>query len=226
MNKIITITTFLLLTFQVFGQDYKYVNTETLNIREGAGKEYNVVGQVNKGEKVNALSESGSWTQIETETGLTGFVATKYLGSIADEPKSSDKKDSSWVNILVVLGIIGYGLYKIKNFFSGLFGGSSSSSSSSPRREPRAETTRQSSQPKIKPLRWYHCKNCNIKIEAGKQPTSLNCSRETFHKWTDLGEVGNQAYSCKNCGTTVYTTKQPTSLNCSRDTFHKWTKLS
>lgn len=135
MNRIITITTFLLLTFQVFGQDYKYVNTETLNIREGAGKEYNVVGQVNKGDKVNALSESGSWTQIETETGLTGFVATKYLGSTADEPKSSDKKDSSWVNILVVLGIVGYGLYKIKNFFSGLFGGSSSSSqrSSTPR---------------------------------------------------------------------------------------------
>ncbi len=135
MNRIITITTFVLLTFQVFGQDYKHVNTETLNIREGAGKEYNVVGQVNKGDKVNALSESGSWTQIETETGLTGFVATKYLSSTADEPKSSDKKDNSWVSILVVLGIIGYGLYKIKNFFSGLFGGSSSSSqrSSSPR---------------------------------------------------------------------------------------------
>lgn len=135
MNRIITITTFLFLTLQVFGQDYKYVNTETLNIREGAGKEYNVLGHVNKGDKVNALSESGSWTQIETEKGLTGFVATKYLGSTADEPKSSDKKDSSWVSILVVLGIIGYGLYKIKNFFSGLFGGSSSSSqrSSSPR---------------------------------------------------------------------------------------------
>ena len=135
MNRIITLTTLLFLTIQVFGQDYKYVNTETLNIREGAGKEFNVVGQVNKGDKVKALSESGSWTQIETETGLTGFVATKYLGSTADEPKTSDKKDSSWVSILVVLGIIGYGLYKIKNFFSGLFGGSSSSSqrSSTPR---------------------------------------------------------------------------------------------
>lgn len=128
MNRIITITTFLLLNFQGFGQDYKYVNTESLNIREGASKEYNVVGQVNKGDKVNALSESGSWTQIETETGLIGFVATKYIGSSADEPKSSDKKDSSWVSILVVLGIVGYGLYKIKNLFSGLFGGSSSSS--------------------------------------------------------------------------------------------------
>lgn len=132
MNKIITLTTLLFLTIQLFGQDYKYVNTEILKIRENAGKQYNVVGQVNKGDKVNALSESDSWTQIETETGLTGFVATKYLSSETDEqPKSSDKKDSPWVSILIVLGIIGYGLYKIKNFFSGLFGGKSSSSTRS-----------------------------------------------------------------------------------------------
>jgi uncharacterized protein YgiM (DUF1202 family) len=131
MKRIITFTTLIFLTFQVFGQDYKYVNTETLNIRENAGKQYNVVGQVNKGDKVNELSQSDSWSQIETESGVKGYVATKYLSSeLEAEPKSNDKKDSSWVSILIVLGIIGYGLYKIKNFFSGLFGGSSSSSGS------------------------------------------------------------------------------------------------
>lgn len=131
MKNIITLTTLIFLTFQVFGQDYKQVNTETLNVRDGAGKEYNVVGQVNKGDKVTALSESDSWTQIETETGLTGFVATKYLSSeTGEQTKSSDKKDNSWISALIVLGIIGYGLYKIKNFFSGLFSGSSTSSGS------------------------------------------------------------------------------------------------
>lgn len=131
MKNIITLTTLIFLTFQVFGQDYKQVNTETLNVRDGAGKEFNVVGQVNKGDKVTALSESDSWTQIETETGLTGFVATKYLSSeTGEQTKSSDKKDSSWISALIVLGIIGYGLYKIKNFFSGLFSGSSTSSGS------------------------------------------------------------------------------------------------
>lgn len=229
MNRIITLTTLLFLTFQVFGQDYKYVNTETLNIRENAGKQYNVIGQVHEGDKVTALSESNSWTQIETESGVKGYVATIYLSTTIEEQKSNYKKDSSWVSVLIALGILGYVGYKVKNFFSGLFGGTSNSSSSS-RSQPRSENSRHSSTPtyklKVNPLRWYHCKNCNIKIEAGKQPTSLNCSADTFHRWTDLGSVGNQAYSCKNCGTTVYTEKQPTSLNCSRDTFHRWTKLS
>lgn len=131
MKNIITLTTLLILTFKVFGQDYKQVNTETLNVREGAGKEYNVVGQVHKGDRVTALSEGNSWTQIETETGLNGFVATKHLSSETyEQPKNKDKKESSWFTILIVLGVIGYGLYKVKNFFSGLFSGSSSSSSS------------------------------------------------------------------------------------------------
>ena len=143
MNKIITITAFLLLTIHVFGQEYKYVNTEELNIRAGAGKEFNVVGQINKGDKVNALSESGNWTQIETEAGLTGFVATEYLDSISDEPKSDEKKSSSWFSILIVLGIIGYGLYKIKKFFSDLFSGSSPSSQR--RTKPRKQEIRSTS---------------------------------------------------------------------------------
>jgi uncharacterized protein YgiM (DUF1202 family) len=215
MNRIITITTFLLLTFQVFGQDYKYVNTETLNIREGAGKEYNVVGQVNKGDKVNSLSESGSWTQIETETGLTGFVATKYLSSTADEPKSSDKKDSSWVSILVVLGIIGYGLYKIKNFFSGLFGGSSSNSSShrTPSREPI--------------LKWYYCAGCRTTIKQASTPRNSNsCINRDFHKWQELGKVGDKNYQCSKCGTTIQTTDTPKNYNsCVNRDFHKWNKF-
>lgn len=127
MNRIITITIFLILTLHLFGQDYKYVNTETLNVREGAGKEFDVIEQVNKGDKVNTLSESGSWTQIETEKGITGFVSTNYLTSTSDKPKSNDEKGGSWGSILILLGIIGYGLYKIKGFFSSLFAGSSSS---------------------------------------------------------------------------------------------------
>lgn len=137
MKRIITFTTLIFLTFQVFGQDYKYVNTETLNIRENAGKQYNVVGQVNKGDKITAISESESWTEIETENGVKGYVATKYLSSTIDEPKSNDKKDSSWVSVIVVLGIIGYAIYKVKNFFSGLFGGGSSNSSSQRKSSPK-----------------------------------------------------------------------------------------
>jgi uncharacterized protein YgiM (DUF1202 family) len=221
MKKTLLTFGLLLITILTFGQQTKYVDTEELNIRAGAGTKYEVVNKISQGQKVTVLTEHGKWSEIELENGTKGFVSTKFLSDsqTSSSSKGSDKKNS-WIGYVLVIGFVLYGLKK-------LFGGSSSSSSSSTRREPRTETIRQtSSKPKTNPLRWYHCKNCNIKIEAGKQPTSLNCSKETFHKWTDLGEVGNQAYSCKNCGTTVYTTKQPTSLNCSRDTFHKWTKLS
>lgn len=128
MRAIITLTTLFFLTVNVFGQEYKYVNTETLNIRENAGKQYNIVGQVNKGDRVTAISESDNWTQIETVNGVKGYVATQYLSFAADKQDNNDKKDSSWISVLVILGILGYAAYKVKNFFSGLFGGGSTSS--------------------------------------------------------------------------------------------------
>lgn len=225
MKKLLLTLGIILISILTNGQETKYVDTDVLNIRSGAGTKYEVVDKISHGQKVTVLSKQGKWSEIELENGTKGFVSTKFLSDkITSTNSSNSSKKNSWTGYIIVIGIIIYVLYKIMKFFSG----GSSSSSSSTSREPRTETTREisSNKPKVNLLRWYHCKNCNIKIEAGKQPTSVNCSSETFHQWTDLGEVGNQAYSCKNCGTTVYTTKQPTSVNCSRDTFHKWTKLS
>lgn len=219
MNKVITITIFLLSSIQVFGQDYKQVNAETLNVREGAGMEYKVVGKVNNGDKVTALLEIGNWTQIETETGLSGFVATKYLSSTSDEPKSSENDDSSWISVLFILGLLVYGLYKIQTFFSGLFSGSSSSDSSPLiiSKEPI--------------LKWYHCGVCGTLIKQNKTPTNTNrsCLNKDYHKWNNLGEVGNINYQCQRCGTVVQTTTTPTNntnRSCLGNDYHKWTKLS
>lgn len=212
MNRIIIITTFVLLTLQVFGQDYKHVNTETLNIREGAGKEYNVVGQVNKGDKVNALSESGSWTQIETETGLTGFVATKFLSSTVDEPKSSDKKDSSWVSILVVLGIIGYGLYKIKNFFSGLFGGGSSNRTVNTTSSNK--TVKTMTRNSVEQKQKYFCKCCGKDFNSVRDLTSNSCFNSPTKKHLLFeGEVSSKYY-CNCCGKDFNNLRDLTSNSC------------
>lgn len=91
MKNFIILTTFFLLTFQVFGQNYKYVTVDVLNIRENAGKEYNVVGKVKKGEKVSAIKEVISWTQIESASGVKGYVATKYLTTDITKIKSTIK---------------------------------------------------------------------------------------------------------------------------------------
>lgn len=133
MNRIITITTLLFLALQVFGQDYKYVNTEKLNIREGAGKEYNVVGQVNKGEKVLTISEKNDWTEIETQNGTKGFVYRKYLDSHTNdnEPQDSNPTGKGFkygfglafqkLFIIVLLIFAGIEYYKSKRVKDGRY---------------------------------------------------------------------------------------------------------
>ena len=218
-RKLLTLI-FFLTTILTFAQTEMFVNTEQLNIRSGAGSKYEVIGKLSKNEKITVISTEGKWTEIKLDNGTKGFVSSKFL--IDTNAIPTKQKSSNWPIILIIGGIILFSFFKKSNK------NGSSNSRSSERSKPIIETKRQIStlKPKVNLLRWYHCKNCNIKIEAGKQPTSMNCSGETFHRWTDLGEVGNQAFSCKNCGTTVYTTKQPTSMNCARATFHKWTKLS
>lgn len=148
VKKIITLTSIFLLAVQLFGQDYKNVNTGRLNVRENAGKQYRVVGQVNKGDKVAVISESNNWIYVETETGLRGYVASEYLSPIIITEKNNDKeqkdkeqKDSSWAGTLLTIGILVAIAYKAKNIFTGLFGGVSSSTSSQ-----KKSTTKPSSQ--------------------------------------------------------------------------------
>jgi uncharacterized protein YgiM (DUF1202 family) len=130
MKKITTIIALLFFTFHVIGQTYKYVNKEAVNIRESAGKQYEVVGQVTQGEKVTVISESKSWTQIVTTSGVKGYVASNFLTTNIETEQKEKKEKNLWGKILFVLIIFGIGYIKVKKFFTDLFGGSSSSSSS------------------------------------------------------------------------------------------------
>lgn len=124
MKKQILTFGLLLITFLTFGQQTKYVDTEELNIRAGAGTKYEVVDKIPQGQKVTVLTESGKWSEIELENGTKGFVSTKFLSDTetSSSPKKSDKKNS-WIGYVLVIGFVLYGLKK-------LFGGSSSNSSS------------------------------------------------------------------------------------------------
>lgn len=130
MGRIIILSVLLFLTFQIFGQEYRYVNTEALNIREKAGKQFNVIGLLNKGDSVIILSRNGSWTEIETANGIKGYVSAEYL-STSNELNSNSKIDKSfWVSLLFLLGVLGFAIYKIRNFFYQIFGSNSASHSS------------------------------------------------------------------------------------------------
>ncbi|MGL5694591.1 MAG: SH3 domain-containing protein [Peptostreptococcaceae bacterium] len=56
----------------------KVVNVNGLNIRSGAGTSYRVIGSLNKGSKVNVISESNGWSKIDFD-GRIGYVSTTYL---------------------------------------------------------------------------------------------------------------------------------------------------
>ena len=124
MKKQILTFGLLLITFLTFGQQTKYVDTEELNIRAGAGTKYEVVDKISQGQKVTVLTEHGKWSEIELENGTKGFVSTKFLSETetSSSSKKSEKKNS-WIGYVLVIGFVLYGLKK-------LFGSSSSNSSS------------------------------------------------------------------------------------------------
>ena len=130
MKKTLLIFGLLLITILTFGQQTKYVDTEELNIRAGAGTKYEVVDKISQGQKVTVLSDQGKWSEIELENGQKGFVSTKFLSDTQNSSSQSSDKNNSWISYLIVIGLVLFGLYKVKKFFSGLFSGSSSSSSS------------------------------------------------------------------------------------------------
>jgi uncharacterized protein YgiM (DUF1202 family) len=110
MKKLITIIAFIFITTLGFGQDYKYIDAETLNIREQAGKEYNVIGKLKMGDKVLVVSENNAWTEIETDKGIKGYVASNFL--------TTDSANNSSINDIHEEMGFKYGFYKgFKNLF-------------------------------------------------------------------------------------------------------------
>lgn len=62
-------------------QKVQMVNTDSLNVRSGPGTTYSVIGSLNKGTKVEVLSESNGWSKINYNNGI-GYVSTVYLSNI------------------------------------------------------------------------------------------------------------------------------------------------
>ncbi len=133
MRKFFTTFGLFLITTLSFAQETKYVDTELLNVRSGAGTKYDVIDKISQGEKVIAYSTQGTWTEIELNNGTRGYVSTKFLSNSQNKSSSSDKKGNSWVGYIIVIGFILYGLNKVLKFF----GGGSSSSSSKPNSQER-----------------------------------------------------------------------------------------
>ncbi|MFT7826721.1 SH3 domain-containing protein, partial [Priestia megaterium] len=55
------------------------VNASSLNVRSSASTSASVVTNLPRNSKVTVVKESGSWSQIKTASGQTGWVASQYL---------------------------------------------------------------------------------------------------------------------------------------------------
>jgi len=64
------------------------VDASTLNVRQGPGTNYAVIGSLKKGEVVEglAVSADSQWVQIRKAGGITGWCSLKYMTKVATPP--------------------------------------------------------------------------------------------------------------------------------------------
>lgn len=78
-----------------------------LNVRNGAGTSYSVMGRLAKGEGVVVLSQTGGWSQILYHGVRTGYVSSQYLqtastiSAISLGVPNFKQTDSRWANVKI-----------------------------------------------------------------------------------------------------------------------------
>jgi hypothetical protein len=58
------------------------VSQGSVNLRNGAGTDFQVIGKVQLGDTLNVLAESGEWYRVRTGTGLIGWVSKMLVTRI------------------------------------------------------------------------------------------------------------------------------------------------
>jgi uncharacterized protein (TIGR02594 family) len=75
-------------TPQLPSQDSYRVDAASLNLRQGPGTSYPVVGRLSRNEVVESLAVSadGSWAQVRQASSATGWASLKYLTKVTPAP--------------------------------------------------------------------------------------------------------------------------------------------
>lgn len=74
------------------------IDGDDVNVREGPGKNYGVICQVDKGEKVEILESAPEWYHIKTSSGVNGWVYSTYVltdSTLASRGGDTTSSDSS-----------------------------------------------------------------------------------------------------------------------------------
>ena len=68
------------------------VKVNNLNVRAGAATKYNVLGQLNKQDKIKIIESSNSWYKIKAPSNCVGWVSEKYITYYSNYEKFERKK--------------------------------------------------------------------------------------------------------------------------------------
>ena len=83
----------------------KYVNADSLNVREGAGTSYKILGTYNHGDEVKVVSIDGNWAKIQYKDGYAYILNKKMdLKTIFKAIEGKEKKYISNTKITVLDG--------------------------------------------------------------------------------------------------------------------------
>lgn len=72
----------------------KYANTSSVNVRSGPSTSNSILGKLNKNDKVEVISESGSWSKINYK-GSTAYVSSQYLSNRQIEEDKNEEVNIS-----------------------------------------------------------------------------------------------------------------------------------
>lgn len=71
----------------------EYITTEYLNVRSGAGTNFEKLGLLKKGEKISVISEENGWCKI-SYNGKDGYVFAEYLKEVKTEAESQTETEA------------------------------------------------------------------------------------------------------------------------------------
>ncbi|PEK99730.1 hypothetical protein CN601_22945 [Bacillus sp. AFS017336] len=71
-----------------------YITTGSVNIRSGAGTSYQILGSVNKNQKLDVISSVSGWYKVKVN-GLTGYISASYVAKATNSSSNSNNSQQN-----------------------------------------------------------------------------------------------------------------------------------
>ena len=207
-----------------------YITTQDINVREGAGTNYAILGVLKNGTNIEISEVTGTWGKINYKN-RQGYVTTNFLSDGVDNSQVSiEGKNKNLSTIVIILGLVIFLFIfrksSVVRYFAPVMTNLLSSSSNN-RTNSNSDFRNDNGIQKNKPIYWYVCRHCDKTIKQSMIPNSNGCpTNYRSHSWGRLAECGDINYSCRHCSKSVMANSLPNTNGCSSSyKIHSWIKL-